>query len=218
MTHEAEIEALAREIEDLRAPMLEAHAEFVRAATAWATEFWLSHAKEMVRVHHEISAAKGKEGVTNLRTEVETLVDVADEHAQQELIENTRDYWSHLKPDMAAPEKDDSGTSGGSWILSHFSVYSDRPPNLLEQPTQRLLGKVAEVLKAHEYPVTWLPRDDYGRRFLGPEYAQRDWSPEMLQAIEKYAHLHTVLLEKRQALTDLRRKRDEDAAGQLWGD
>jgi hypothetical protein len=135
MTLEDDITRLEDDLEGTRAPMQAAHTEFVRAAAAWAADWWPKQAKAVAVAHPERTKEAGKLALTRLRCDVAgLLVERAEELATEDLSDEDIG-WPHLATDMEAPEPE----TGSSFWRSPFRAGTSlpqTPPSVLESSTE----------------------------------------------------------------------------------
>jgi hypothetical protein len=212
------IEILDHEIRGMRGPLVAAHTDFVRAAAAWAKEFWPKQVEAVVTAYPDKALQHGVEGLRKLKADLAALVQDADVRTVAHFGDATQEYWPHLHDDLIAPrESADISTGSSHFHPRSFGGPLARQPKVLADHGRLLLGEVAGVLRDHDFPTTrWDDHDYRSYASDGREYHQHAWSEGMLTAIGVYAQLHDTLRKTRDALANATRERDKGEAKSLW--
>jgi hypothetical protein len=210
MDYDHEIQALTTQVEDMRQPMTTACEKWLDATAPWAAEFWQAQARNAIERQPELAEARGLDVLRDLKGKVNHLVANARQYTHDYLIGNERALWPHLQDDMLEPHKDPTvSRSGPRW--SYFRLGGGQfnkpsPPGALRYPLGRLLTLVADALAEFGFEAA-------ATRGLAE---RQPWTQSMLLAIEGYSGTDSELIEKQDAVLELRRQKAQKLAGDMW--
>lgn len=208
------------EVAALRVDMADASERWVDVATPYYAAYWSAKAEEVVTQQSELSKAKGADGLTRLKGEVNNLVANAGAHLRSVVIEAGEVVWPH----MAAPTNMRERIYCELGRQSGFRPYLNQSPrhdvpSPLHVAESVVRGLVAEPLVRHGFAFGHIQQVAFPTGGV-PRYvltaADGAWSDDMLREITAYADVHEAALSKLDELERLRRDKERSEAKSLW--
>jgi hypothetical protein len=204
-----EMEAAAKRLRDqLVADAPHIYDEIAVWARAWTQTF----VSAQIREEAAVTTALDSSELSALKAEVAGYLVTISDRTTRVLDEARIGEWLHRPKDADA----DSPISWFSLEISSTHATTTFPRSL-DEPMRQLLGGILPILRKRGY---FTPRHGYpntlrsaGDRF---PFAVPEAPPAVIDALRPYHANRTALIDVLKELRDLRRRKDEAEAAELW--
>lgn len=204
MDFDAQINALESQIENLRAPAETASGNFRNAASIHLSDMAQSMIERKVTSQPELSKQLGTKGLGKLKKDLKELRDSMPRIVETHL--NKDSLWRHrgnIKVDH-------------EYSSPPYEIYGNRTPDILNNPLREILGHAGRLLVNAGLEKNG---SEWQSGHSADKFVYRygfDWSPEMLGALKTYGKLYQEIYQTAQRLEEVRRKKAEAEAKNLW--
>jgi hypothetical protein len=200
---EHEIAALEARVAPLIARMEEAASSWREATAAWLAVEWRDAVERAIaRNPSQVKTLASQGDLASVKQGVDQLMASASAVVEEEL--GSDGLWSHRSEN---PEAEDRS----------YSMQGLRPPDGLDEPIRRALGRLGDLLLAAGLDEDPGHRSNYTKTPTGYRWAiSYSWSQTMIERMAAYAELNNELKDISKRVAQGRSDKASAEARSLW--